>query len=263
MSTYINRIYALRFFWLTLVYNDFRNRYRRSFLGVAWSLARPIGMTVVLCTVFSKILKEPTNTFAPYLFIGITMWQFLTESILLGCTCFSEGASYLRQQPVPVLVFPLRVVVGASIHFLIALSIAITLVMTLIGVPSPAALLELIPALGLLFALGVCLATLSGLMHTHFADTKHILEIALQALYFLTPIIYTPRTMLAERARMSSVVVHYNPLNAVLELVRQPLLANQSADPWNWELALLFLGVAAVLAWWGLRKLEKNLVFWI
>src|SRR5271155_3367134 len=110
MSTYINRIYALRFFWLTLVYNDFRNRYRRSFLGVAWSLARPLGMTLVLYVVFSKNEDFSANSasYAPYLFTGIAIWQFLTESILLGCTCFAEGASYLRQQPVPVLIFPMR-----------------------------------------------------------------------------------------------------------------------------------------------------------
>jgi len=183
MVNYFNRIVAMRYFWFTLVCNDFRNRYRRSFLGVAWSLARPIGMTIVLCLVFSKAFNDTSASYAPFLFTGIAMWQFLTESILLGCTCFAEGASYLRQQPVPILIFPMRVVLGASIHLMISLSIAMVLTALFVGLPSVAVLLALAPALILVFCLGVGLATLAGLMHTHFADTKHILEISLQALY--------------------------------------------------------------------------------
>jgi ABC-type polysaccharide/polyol phosphate export permease len=269
---------ALRYFWFTLVYNDFRNRYRRSFLGVAWSLARPIGMTIVLYAVFWRIFDKPEDpnnpnaisaSYAPFLFTGIALWQFLTESILLGCGCFAEGGSYLRQQPVPVLIFPLRVVLSASIHLIISLAIAMALTAAFVGLPSVAVLVSLVPAIVLIFCLGIGLATLSGLMHTHFTDTKHLLEILLQALYFLTPIIYRPQMMLEERARMSWFVVKLNPLNAVLELVRQPLLSGERgqsghyADPWSWQLALMFLGVVSVLAWWGLRKLEKNLVFWV
>jgi lipopolysaccharide transport system permease protein len=269
MVNYFNRIVALRYFWFTLVYNDFRNRYRRSFLGVAWSLARPIGMTIVLCIVFSTFIKDTSASYAPFLFTGIAMWQFLTESILLGCTCFGEGAPYLRQQPVPVLIFPLRVVLAASIHLVISLAIAMVLTAIFIGLPSMTVLVALAPALVVVFCLGIGLATLSGLMHTHFTDTKHLLEILLQALYFLTPIIYKPQMMLENRAKLSWVVVKFNPLNAVLELVRQPLLSGEGgqaghyADPWSWQLALMFVGVVSVLAWLGLRKLEKNLVYWV
>jgi ABC-type polysaccharide/polyol phosphate export permease len=78
----------------------------------------------------------------------------------------------------------------------------------------------------------------------------------------MTPVIYRPQ-MFDGRVRMSWIVVKYNPLNAVLELVRQPLLTGEYADLWNWQMAFLFLGVVAILAWWSLRKLENNLVFWV
>jgi lipopolysaccharide transport system permease protein len=262
MVNYVNRIIALRYFWWTLVRNDFRNRYRRSFLGVAWSLARPVGMTIILCLVFSRIFKDDRADYAPFLFAGIAMWQFLTECILLGCGCFAEGSAYLRQQPVPVLIFPLRVVLVASIHLAISLVIALALTAFFVGLPSPIILLSLVPAVAYAFCLGICLATLAGLVHTHFSDTKHVLEIFLQGLYFLTPVIYRPQ-MFDNRVRMSWLVVKYNPLNAVLELVRQPLLAGEYADLWNWQMAFLFLGVVGLLAWWSLRKLEQSLVFWV
>jgi len=262
MVNYFNRIIALRYFWWTLVHNDFRNRYRRSFLGVAWSLARPVGMTIILCIVFSRIFKDDSQDYAPFLFAGIAVWQFLTESILLGCTCFAEGSAYLRQQPIPVLIFPLRVVLVASIHLAISLVIATLLTGFFVGLPSPLILLALAPAVMYAFCLGICLATLAGLVHTHFSDTKHLLEIVLQGLYFLTPVIYRPQ-MFDDRVRMSWLVVKYNPLNAILELVRQPLLTGEYADAWNWQVALLFLAVVGTLAWWGLRKLENNLVFWV
>ena len=168
----------------------------------------------------------------------------------------------MRQQPVPVLMFPLRVVLGASLHLTISLLIAVLLTAVFVGMPSMMMLFSILHAVGLLFCLGLGLATISGLVYTHFTDTKHLVEILMQALYFLTPVIYPPQ-MFDNRAKLSWLVVKLNPLNAVLELVRQPLLNGEYADPWNWQLALLFLAVVSALAWWGLRKLEQNLIFWV
>jgi lipopolysaccharide transport system permease protein len=266
MITYFDRIFSLRYFWWTLVRNDFKNRYRNSFLGLAWSLARPIGMTIVLCVVFSGMFERKdggaNQDYPVFLFTGIAVWQFLTETLMLGCTCFVDGSRYLRQQPIPLVVFPLRVVLGSGIHLVIALSIAMTLAAYCVGLPPPSALLSLVPALALLFCLGIGFATLAGLIHTHFTDTRHLLEIVLQALYFLTPVFYKPG-IFKDRPRVNFLAVDYNPLYAVLEIVRHPLQTGEWATAWNWGLALAFLGIVIALAVVCLRLLEKNLVFWV
>jgi lipopolysaccharide transport system permease protein len=72
VTEYFSNIWRLRYFWLALVRIDLRKRYRRSMIGIGWSLLQPIAMTIVLCVVFSTLFKTPIpiRTYAPYLLSG-------------------------------------------------------------------------------------------------------------------------------------------------------------------------------------------------
>ena len=270
---YAHRIFKLRYFWGSLVRNDLRTRYRHSFLGIAWSLARPLGMTAVLAVVFTNAFNVESRTYVPYLAIGITLWQFLFESMVVGCSSFKAGAAYIRQQPVPLAIFPLRTVLGTAIHATIAFGVGLSLTMYYVGVPSLFVLASLLPGLLILFLLGLSLATLLGIMHTHFPDTQHLLEIALQALFYLTPVMYFPE-MFVNRGRMT-MLIEWNPLTSVLGLIRGPLIYGFdnvtdgkilfSANLYLFHLwyASLFLLLVGGLAWYCLRRFERDLVYWI
>ena len=91
MKNYLLSVWKLRHFWLALVRIDLRNRYRRSMIGMGWSLLQPIAMTVVICTVFSKIYNMDAatlKTFGPSLLAGLTMWNFIAASVNGGCQSF-------------------------------------------------------------------------------------------------------------------------------------------------------------------------------
>jgi lipopolysaccharide transport system permease protein len=270
---YVQRVFKLRYFWGSLVRNDLRTRYRHSFLGIAWSLARPIGMTAVLAVVFTNAFNVESRIFVPYLAIGITLWQFLFESMVVGCSAFKVGAAYIRQQPVPLAIFPLRTVLGSAIHATIAFAVGLTLTTYYVGFPSMLVIASIVPGLIILFLLGIALATLLGIMHTHFPDTQHLLEIVLQALFYLTPVMYFPE-IFAGRGRMT-LLVGWNPLTSVLGLIRGPLVYGfdkviDGKVVFSTELYLfhlwyagLFLMVVGGLACWCLRRFERDLVYWI
>ena len=76
---YFRRIWKLRWFWYSLVENDLQARYRHSFLGIGWSLARPLGLTLIFCLVFSTVLHVRIDTYAPYGLVGLTLWQFFVS----------------------------------------------------------------------------------------------------------------------------------------------------------------------------------------
>src|SRR5215469_10048636 len=94
MTAYVASIWQCRYFWLSLVKMDLRTRYRRSLLGMGWSLLHPIAMTIILCIVFSRIFKPE------------------------AC---------IRQYPAPMAIYPLRTALGGTVHFLIALSVVLCL----------------------------------------------------------------------------------------------------------------------------------------
>jgi ABC-type polysaccharide/polyol phosphate export permease len=277
-ADYFYHIYRLRYFWLSLVRNDVQNRYRRSFLGIVWSLARPLGMTLVLSVVFTGMFASAFNidprTYPPFLFLGIALWQFLLEAMVTGCSAFKSGATYIRQQPVPLAIFPLRTVLGSAIHSGIALVVGIFFLWYFLGLPSMWAFLAVLPGLLIMFLLGVALATLLGIMHTHFPDTQHLLEIALQALFYLTPVMYPPEAF-ATRGRLTWLIT-WNPFTSVLGLIRGPLMYDFnkvgpegnvlfSTDLFLFHLwyASLFLLLVAGVAWFCLRRFERDLVYWI
>ncbi|HEV3003052.1 MAG TPA: hypothetical protein VGX78_01260, partial [Pirellulales bacterium] len=84
MRAYAAAVWKCRYFWMSLVRMDLRTRYRRSILGLGWSLLNPIAMTAVLCIVFHNLFQMEIKEFGPYLLAGLTLWGFLHSSITQG-----------------------------------------------------------------------------------------------------------------------------------------------------------------------------------
>ena len=258
MTKYLANVWHLRHFWLALVGIDLRSRYRRSILGIGWSLLHPIAMTAVICTVFSQLFNADIRTYGPFLLAGLTTWTFLGAVMNQGCQCFFQSESYIRQHPAPLAIYPLRVTLGAGIHLGLGLLIVIGLSWCANGLGNLAALPALLPAIFLLLVLGWSLAILMGVVNVLFQDTQHLTEVALQILFYLTPIMYPP-TMLQERH--VGWIIQCNPLASFLELVRLPIIEGRAPSLAAYAVAsgsaLLAAGAAALV----LARMERRMVF--
>src|SRR5437867_847118 len=89
---YVQRMWQLRFFLFSLVRMDLRNRYKRSMIGIGWSLVRPLAMTAVICLIFCRLFNFNVHDYAPFLLCGFTIWGFIVESATFGCITFLMGA---------------------------------------------------------------------------------------------------------------------------------------------------------------------------
>lgn len=254
-------IWSLRYFCLALARHDLSERYRRSILGIAWSLIKPAGMTVVLTLVFTNVFQISVREYAPYLFVGLIVWQFFTESVLQGCNAFLLGGTYLRVRRLPIAVFPLRVVLSAGTHGLIGLAAATLIVWQMHGLDEPAALFALLPGILILAVTAWSLASICGILFTLFSDTQQIAEISLQALFYATPVIYLPRTL--HRAGALAWLVECNPFASLLELIRRPLLHGECPSAECYLIALGFMCGCCLAACWSLRRIERNLMLWL
>jgi lipopolysaccharide transport system permease protein len=262
VTGYLSNIWRLRYFWMALVRNDLRNRYRRSIIGIGWSLLQPIAMTVILCVVFSRVFGQDLRTFAPRVLSGLTFWGFITVAVTHGCQCFFNGESYIRQHPAPLAIYPLRTTLGAGFHFLLGLGIAVVYVwcVTEIGLGNLPALLYLVPTLALLFVIGWSLGVCMGLANVMFQDSQHLIDVALQIAFYGTPIIY-PASMLRDRGL--GWVVDWNPLANLLEMIQQPLLHGQLPSCWAMNMSIATALVAVGVASLALLRFEKRLIFYL
>ena len=254
-------IWRLRYFWLALAKHDLLDRYRRSFLGIAWSLLKPAAITLILVVVFTHVFSVAVDEYAPFVFLGMTIWQFLTESILQGCNAFQLGRTYLRLRPIPIAIMPLRIVLSAGIHGLIGLATATLVIWYFKGIANPVALLSLVPALIVIAVTAWSLACICGILHTIFSDTQQIAEIGLQALFYATPVIYMPESL--RKSSWLCWLVECNPFAALLELIRRPLLHGELPEANSVLVALTFMSVTSCIAWLSLRRVQRTMVLWI
>jgi lipopolysaccharide transport system permease protein len=260
MIHHVSAMWRFRYFLMALVKLDLRQRYRRSVLGIGWSLLNPIAMTVVFTVVFSNLLGngDPIN-YAASVLTGMAVWGFLRDSALNGCRCFMTNEAYIRQSPIPYTVYTLRTVLGQAIHSLIALAVVVAMVAIFrSGSSIPLQILAVIPGLLLLFLAAWAAATISAFATVFFHDTQHLLEVAAQIMFFLTPIMYT-RKLLDDKHL--GWIVDANPVYWLMELTRTPLLTGRMPG-----IEMYLAGVGVVVALVGLAAgtvawLQKRVIF--
>lgn len=253
-------IWSFRHFWMSLVRLDLRNRYRRSVLGIGWSLLHPLAMTVVFCVVFSKVLNQTDwRAYAPFLLAGMAVWDFIRNSLIAGCNAFLQNEAYIRQCPLPYSIYPLRTVIGMGIHFLISLAVLIVLAGVLVRgwaiVPSVALVIPGV-VLAALFSWGI--ATIGAFITVFFHDIKHLIEVGAQVFFFLTPIMYS-RKLLDDKG--IGWVADLNPVNIYLELIRTPILTGQAPTGELIAAGGILAGVSVALAAGAGAWLQKKVIF--
>jgi ABC-type polysaccharide/polyol phosphate export permease len=258
MFAYLAAVWNIRYFWFNLVRMDIRSRYRGSILGLGWSMLHPIAMTVILTLVFSTLFGAETKDYAPYVMSGMTCWAFLSTVVGGGCVCFFQAEAYIRQVPAPLAIYPLRCVLSGGFHFAIALLMVIGLQAVLNGPPPLLPLLSLIPSMLLFMIFGWSLAAVFGLLNVRFRDTHHLTDVGLQALYFLTPIIYRPDLLIQKGLGL---VIRLNPVVPFIELIRAPILRGSVPALTDYLLAALTATVFATAAAFILRRQERGLIF--
>jgi ABC-type polysaccharide/polyol phosphate export permease len=255
---YCQRVWRYRYFWLSLVRLDLQAKYRRSVLGVGWTLLHPLAMSCVLCVVFHQVFHFDIWTYVPFVLTGLAIWNFITSITLEGCCCLYNGEKYIRSQPIPVAIYPLRTLLSVSIHFLIILGLTATFSLCARGSLSPAAFVALVPALLLLFIFGWAVAVLFGFANLYFPDTHHIAQIGLQVLFYLTPIFYPAD---AVSGRWLRFIIEHNPLGVLVALIREPIVHAQVPSLYVFSLATGMVAVAVGSAIFVLARLERTLVF--
>ncbi len=262
MTEYLSGIWRLRYFWMALVRNDLRSRYRGSILGIGWSMLHPIAMTAVLCVIFGPMMGQPLRDFAPYILTGLTFWNFAMAAVTQGCHCFFQGETYIRQYPAPLAIHPLRTILGAGYHFALGLVLALAFTWCFKGPGNLSVLLTLVPTLILLFVVGWSLTVCAGVANVMFQDFQHLIAVGMQVLFYMTPIFWMPEQLCVQRPYLVW-LVQMNPFAMLLELVRQPLLYGQLPSTWAVGMSAATALAAVTAASLALLKFEKRMIFYL
>lgn len=210
-----------------LVIKDFKIKYRRSALGIAWSVLNPLLTMIVLTQVFGMLLKVKVPHFATYYIVGYSMWAFFSEATSNSMSSIIGSAPLLKKVYIPKYIFPLEKAIFSLVNFGFTL-IAVIIVMLFQRVwPTFTILLFPIPVIYLfIFVCGMCLFLSAA--NVYFRDIEHLYGVLLTVWMYLTPIIY-PRKLLDGTGKLKAFVrfiVGINPMTRYVEYFREIMMYN-------------------------------------
>jgi len=208
-----------------LVVRELKVRYKRSVLGMLWTMLNPLLLMAVYAVVFATIMRSPQRNFAIFLLSGLLPWLFFSTAVLQGLTSILSNQELIRKVRLPQAVFPLSVVGSNLVNFALSL-VPLLLMMALLRQPFTPALL-FIPVGMLILALFTSGVTLLFSTFTvFFRDVRHLVEVLLQMLLYLSPVLYDLQ-LLGQRSewwfRAFRLFLRLNPLTYLLPLIRDPV----------------------------------------
>ena len=232
-----------------MVVRDLKLRYKRSVLGIAWSLLNPLAQLAVFTFLFGRVLKLGIPNYGPFVFAGSLAYSWFQSSLFAAATAITDNRELIKRPGFPAAILPVITVTTSLIQFLLALPILLLFVLTG-GAQLTATVLLLPLVIVIQFVLTLSLGYMVAALHVAFRDTQHLLGVALMLLFYLTPIFYDA-SIFPQRLRM---VYRLNPLVHLVGAYRAVLTRGELPDMWS----LLILGISAAgLLWLGLTAFTR------
>ncbi len=227
-----------------LVGRELTLRYKRSVIGIGWTLLNPMLTSFVLWVVFSFVFASrlPGNQqYAPYLMAGILLMTFFSQGVTVSAESIANNGPVLTKIYVPPQVFPISTAMAGLVNFFIGM-IPLTLVCLISGQ-------TVAWTMPLVLIVGLCLALLTAgigitlsILYIRFDDARNIVNVLLMILMYFTPVFY-PISVLSERLQK---LVSYNPLTSYLDVFRWAFSNNATATllDWGYMISTSFISIA-------------------
>lgn len=218
-------------------------RYKRSVLGVAWTMLSPLGTTIIMSIVFSQVFGA-TEGYAAYVLCGLTCWTFFAQGTSDAMTNLIWGESLLRRIYIPRTTFAVSSIGTGLVNLGFAL-VPLAFIMLVTGIPIKLTVLFLpVPVLFLaMFTLGVGLFI--STVAVFFNDVAQMYQILLTAWMYLSPVIYH-ESIVPERYLW---IIRLNPMYYLINLFRAPIYYGQIPDLDQILLAGCIAFVSLLIGW--------------
>lgn len=236
-----------------LVIRNLKLRYRKSALGLLWTMLIPAFNAVVFYFAFQVIFRAQIPHYLMFLMSGIVFWNFFNQSVLMGLESIVGHHSILNKVPVAPSIFPLSEVLGNFINLGLSFPILV-IVAFFFGSGISYIWLYALPWIFLLFLQAYFLGLWCGVLFIFFRDLRHIAVIVLQAWFYMTPVVYegsmVPKSFEFIKI-LNPVWLIFNHLHSLLLNSVQPRISQDFLISMLWT---LIVGVAGT----GLYALQRK-----
>jgi ABC-type polysaccharide/polyol phosphate export permease len=236
----ITAIYENRGLLRLLIARDLTVRYKRSVIGIWWSLLNPLFTTAVMFYVFNTVFKSRVQNgqaFLPYLLSGVLLMTLFIQGVNMGADSLASASGILTKVYVRPEIFALSSAIASAINFFIGL-LPLTAVLLMSGKTPTWKFPLIFVVIGCMTMFITGFALLAGIAYIRFDDSRSIITIFLMALQYMTPVFY-PLAVLGPHTKQ---VIMLNPITSYLEVFRSVFGGNAVATFHEW----LMVGGSAI-----------------
>lgn len=241
-----------------LVSRDIKVRYRRSVLGMLWTVLNPLLMMVVITVVFSTLFKQNIEHYPVYYLSGSLIFSFSSETTSNALYSVIGNASLMKKVYIPKYLFPLSKVVSGLVNFGFSL-VAMFMIMLAMGMELHITLLLLPIPVFFVFLFASGLGLFLSAVTVFFRDVSHFYSVLIMAWTYFTPIFY-PVDILPETARK---VMEFNPMYHYVQYMRELILYGKLPGIRENLICFLFGSVMLVIGIWVFYKKQDRFVLYL
>ena len=258
MHVLIDKLRKHRFLFEDLVKRDFKSKYKRTMLGIGWSMLSPLLQLIVMALVFTKFFGRTTPHYVIYLFSGNLIFSYFNEATHQGMIALESNAHIFSKINVPKYLFLLSKNVSSLINFALTLVIYFIFVIA-DGIGLHWNFLTLIYPVGCLMAFNIGIGLILSALHVFFKDISYLYNILTQLLMYLSVIFYTVDVF--EPAAQQ--LFFLNPIYNYIYYFRSVVIYGQIPNLWQHGLCLLYAAAAMGAGMWMYHKYNYKFLYYI
>lgn len=231
----LRKLFNSKDLMIILIKKELAVRYKKSFIGIWWSLLNPLLTTTVLFYVFNTAFKSKfseSKQFIPYILCGVLLITFFNQSLTMVADSITGNASIFTKMYVRPELFGISAAVAAGINFCFGL-IPLLIVCWVSGVKIEAGVIGTLFVLICLMLIAIGLGLLCAISYIFFEDFRSIISLIVMVIGYMTPVFY-PLSVLGPHTRP---IIESNPLTALVSIFRNGMGHLAIASLGNWIFA--------------------------
>jgi ABC-type polysaccharide/polyol phosphate export permease len=225
-----------------LILKDLKLKYRGSVFGFVWSLLHPLLMLIVYTFAFTYVMRITEPGFVFRVLVGLLAWGFFSNSAMMSTGSVVDSRGLIKGVFFPRTILPVATVLFNLSQFLLNIVVFVPVMLVVFAVPPSTALLAFPAILALNVGFSVGVALILATVTAFFRDVRHLLEVALNMMFWTTPIIYSYQ-QLPERVRMA---VALSPMSPFVVAYQQIFFSREWPDLSICLLASIYTATALI-----------------
>lgn len=246
-------LYNYREFLKTSIKKEFRGKYKKSFLGVLWSLLNPLFQLLIYALVFPFILKNNVDNYTMFLIVALMPWTFFNMTILQSAASIVTNGGIIKKVYFPREILPISTASSNLLNFLITgVIVFAALLISGIGIGKSVLVLPIIILIQYILQLG--LSFIFSSITVYVRDVEYLLNVFMMLMFYLCPIVYSA-DMIPEKFLP---IFKLNPMFHIIEYYRTILYYKEIPNMLNVFILLIVCLVILVIGYLIFQKCKKR-----